>query len=69
MNLARVVIKDLPWVTFELRTKKQKGRASQVQRSVSTKTQNPRERGRRKLGTFQELKENQYSWSVMIIRK
>lgn len=24
MNLARVVIKDLPWVTFELRTKKKK---------------------------------------------
>lgn len=38
MNLAMRVMKDLPWVTFELRTKKigrTKGRASQVQRSVS----------------------------------
>ena len=69
MNLARVVIKDLPWVTLELRTNKKGRVSSQVQRSVSTKTQNPKERGRRKLGTFKELKENQYSWSVMIIRK
>lgn len=49
--IARVVMIDLLWVTFELRIKKKKsslygklgGRASQVQRAVSTKAQNQRE--------------------------
>ena len=38
MNLAMTVTQNLPWVTFELRTKKKgrvKRRASQIQRSVS----------------------------------
>ena len=61
MNLAMRVMKDLPWVTSELRTKKKKRKnqgksfsSTEISQCV-TKTQNPKERGKRKLTIFKGL--------------
>lgn len=65
MTLASVGMKDLLRVTLELREKEKEvgynkpGWRGELlgKRTVRTKAQNQRQRGRRELGTFKEIKE------------